>query len=174
MIQQSLQQPNITRTLLDRALVETAEQYRTGDAAEMITRLRNGDCTACDCVRLNLARQVAQYLGEANPQLCAIYWYDPAAAFENYERERTGVSESSGINLFAVTADGESDLAAQIEALRTEVRQARTDLLCAKACDLCFTLNIAMVNQADVKARHGYAALIDSQWVRPLQVWSRE
>lgn len=162
----------LARDLYARALAETAAQLnleRTG----LKHAVGQGDCFECEFLRQHLAHHIALYLADVDPELRAVYRYDPTFAFGEEDRERSMPSESAAINLLAWTGKLTAALSGEISALQDGFNRARLDWICPKALEWCYALEVVVVDDAQVAARSGYAALIDSLWVRPTRVWSR-
>ncbi len=158
--------------MFERALAATVLQSQ-GTSAELRQALRDGDCYECEALRRHLEQEIAFYLAEADPRLRAIYRFDPTFAFGEDAREQGLPSESSAINLLAWTGEKSSELTEQISALCRAFADARAKWLCPKAVEWCHALNIAVIDDAEIKERHGYAVLLDSLWVRPTRLWNR-
>jgi hypothetical protein len=174
MLQQAPLLHQVAQGMLERALAESAAQFELQDAAQLIAKMRRGDCYDCDTVRFNLGRQVAAYLATTDPNLRAVYWYDPECAPGTYAQERNGPSASSAINLLAWTGLKTRTLFNTLAELREALLDARADLLCPQAEGLCYNLDVVVVDDVEVSARRGYAALLDAVWARPALVWSRQ
>ncbi len=161
------------RVMFRHAIADSSTQLGLKESKQVIEALRKGDCYHCDTVRYNLARRIAEYLTTLDADMRAIYMYNPEYVSGDYESPRTPASPSSAINLIAWTRTKHSVPADVIEALGVAFQDARADILCEKASGLCFSLNVAVVNDAEVRTRKGYAALIDSVSVRPTEVWAK-
>lgn len=162
----------LAQQMFERALDETARQVGNS-RAELAHALRRGNCYECEPLRQHLAQQVAAHLAGVEPRLRAVYRFDPTFAFGEDDREREMPSESAAIDLLVWTEDKTAGLVEQVAALHHAFAEARQDWLCPQAVEWCFGLNIVLVDDREVKARQGYAALIDSLWVRPTRLWSR-
>lgn len=162
---------SLAQGMFEQALNATARQANL-PYAELVQMMRNGDCYECETLRQQLAHQVAFYLAEVEPRLRAIYRYDPTFAFGEEDRDRTMPSESAGIHLIVWTRTKSQGLVEQVAALQRAFAEARRQWLCPKAVEWCYALNIVVVDDLEVKARQGYAALIDSLWVRPTKLWA--
>ena len=163
----------VARRMFRRALVDTEIQLRLRKSIEVMAKLRKGSCQECETLRYNLARQVAEYLAELDKDLRGLYLYDPDYACGDYEHPCRGSSPAAGVNLIAWTRTKKSIPAETIEGLSAAFREARANILCAEATGYCYSLNMAVVNDIEVRERKGHAAMIDSAMVRPTQVWSK-
>lgn len=162
-----------TREMFKHAIQDTAIQLEVQSPSRAVDLLRRGDCNQCDILRHNLAREVGGYLATVDRDLRAVYMYDPDSACGAYEGFHRGSSPSSSIHLIAWTRTQKSLSTRMLQELRQAFDQARREVLCAQATALCYGLNLTVVNDAQVRARQGYAAMIDSLSARPLRVWAK-
>jgi|SRR5581483_3066309 hypothetical protein len=88
-------------------------------------------------------------------------------------RIRALPSESSMIELLVWTEVKREALVQKVRALQEAFGAERLNWICPKALEWCHALNIIVVDDRDVQLRHGYAALLDSLWVRPTRVWGK-
>jgi hypothetical protein len=165
---------SIARGMFKRALTASAVQLGARNSQHALEMLRRGDCNRCDTLRYNLARQIAGYFAQLATDMRAIYLYDPEYASGNYESPRTGASSSAAINLVVWARAKKSMPQEAIRALGDAFDKVRAAIVCPEATGQCFRLNVAVVNDADVKTRRGYAAMIDSRSVRPTPVWMKK
>ena len=163
----------VARRMFRHAIADSAPQLGLKGSTQVIQSLQRGHCQSCETLRFNLARQVADYMSLVDPDMRALYLYDPEYASGDYECAKTASSPSSGIHLIAWTRAKKSIPSDMLQELRAAFQDARTEILCPDASGLCYSLNVAVVNDADVRSRKGYAAMIDSTTIRPTQVWSK-
>lgn len=161
------------RAMFKRAIADSATQLGIKDSDAAITSFRRGDCDQCSILRHNLARRIGDYLSTVDPNLQAVYLFDPDAACDVYEDFHTVSTPWCALNLIVWTRTSKSLSTSTLKGLRQALDKARTQVLCPKATALCFALNMTVVNNAEVKARRGYAAMIHSLTTHPNQVWSR-
>jgi hypothetical protein len=57
--------------------------------------------------------------------------------------------------------------------MRAALAEEYRHLGCAKANALCSELDVRVVDEDEVEKRTGYGALINSLYVRPIEVWHR-
>jgi hypothetical protein len=164
-------QPKIIQNMFDRALA-AATMHDHLLPGEMRQGMEHGDCYECEAVRRELVREIAEYLAGRDPDLRAIYRYDPTFASGEDARTREMPSESAAIYLLAWTSMEPSPLDDEAARLAQAFADARARWLCPKAIEWCYAVNIVVVDDYQVKARQGYAALINSVWVRPTRVWA--
>ncbi len=163
----------VARRMFRRAIAQSAPQLGLKGSTRVVEKLREGNCQYCETLRYNLARQLADYFAQVAPDLRALYLYEPEYATRDYECTATGTSPSSGIHLIAWTRAKKSIPSDILQELSAAFHDARGDVLCPDATGLCYSLNVVVVNDAEVRTRKGYAAMIDSTAIRPTQVWAK-
>lgn len=161
------------RAIFKRALADSATLLKIKDSEGTVAFFRRGNCDRCSVLRDNLARHVGEYLATVDTNLQAVYLFDPDAACDVYEDFHTDSTPWCSLNLIAWTRTSKSQSTHALEILREPLTKACAEVLCPKATALCFALNMTVVNNAEVKARKGYAALIHSFRTHPTQVWRR-
>jgi hypothetical protein len=164
----------ITRGMFRRALAASAMQLGIKTPARAAEELRKGDCDRCQVFRINLARQVGSYLSTVDSDLRAVYAYNPDYAFGDYQSTGSKSSFSSALYLLAWTRTRKSIPSDVTAKLSRAFLTARQMIKCGDASETCINLTLQIVTDAQVKARQGYAALIESLNVRPNQVWVKE
>lgn len=159
------------REILRRALEDTAKQVEAWEPATTVQRLRRGDCECCQRLRNNLARHLASYLGRKNKGMRGIYSYNPDYVCGEYQNSDERTSSASGIHLIARTRNKTATLP-RVQAFIEQWQRVRTEVLCPQATAMCLSLDVAVVSDREVQARKGYASMLGSLSVKPMQVWS--
>ena len=85
--------------------------------------------------------------------------------------ERPNLSPS--INLIVWAGRRSAALAALVDSLRATLAEQAADFACSRANALCWMLDAQVVDDQQVEMRTGYGALVNSTFVRPLEVWHR-
>ncbi len=165
--------PSTARAMFNRAIADSATQLGIKDVEAAVASFRRDDCDQCSILRHNLARRIGDYLSTVDPNLQAVYLFDPDAACDVYEDFHRVPTSWCALNLIVWTRTSKSRSVNALGELSEALEKARTRVLCPKATAHCFALNATVVNNTEVKARQGYAALINSFRVKPNQVWSR-
>jgi hypothetical protein len=124
-------------------------------------------------LRYNLAWQVADYLAQVDAGMRAVYLYDPEYPCGNYDSLDEGPSPSSAINLIVWTRAQGSISQALVENLSAAFHAARAKILCPNVTGWCFALQVAFVDDVQVRQCEGYAMMINSPAVRPTQIWAK-
>jgi hypothetical protein len=132
-----------------------------------------GDCAFCDRLRYRLSQGLGEYLGSTDPSVRAVYLYEPdyATSDEPALGERPGLSP--GMSMLVWAERKSAALTAVLDSLATAVREEAAKWTCPKANALCWMLDAQVVDDGEVKARSGYGALVNSLYVRPIEVWHR-
>jgi hypothetical protein len=159
-------------TMLDDALRATAAKSRQSPK-EMLEAMRGGDCATCDAVRYRLAETVAEYLSVTDPGVKAVYLYEPeyATGADSAVIERPSLSP--GISMIVWSERKSAALSAVVASLSSRLAEEAEHLTCPKANALCWKLDAHIVDDQQVQANSGYGALINSLYVRPVELWHR-
>lgn len=154
--------------MVERALAFAAKKVRVHGGEQVLTALQEGDCSLCEAVRYGMAREVAEYLGTVDHTVKAIYIYDPDHAAAVDEPVST-----PGINLIAWVERKSAALTSVVGLLTSGLAGECPQLTCPKVDALCWALDVRVVDDAEVKSRTGYGALLSSLYVRPMEIWHR-
>ena len=157
-------------------MVEDAIEFCTNkkglkDRKQALEAIRCGDCSVCEYVRYALAKGAAEYLGSVDDTVKTIYTYEPEYA-TGADGAILGHS-SSGINLIAWVSRKSAALTSVVGSIRSALAEECKQLVCPEANALCYNLDVRVVDNGEVKKRTGYGALIDSLYVRPMEIWQR-
>jgi hypothetical protein len=163
----------IVKDMMEEALTLCAVRAGLKDKEQAKDVLLTGDCSVCEYLRYGLTQKMAEYLGSVDDTIRAIYTYEPEYA--------TGVdgaildqpSLSPGFNLIARVNRKSAALSSVVGSMRAAMAKEHRRLGCPKANALCSELDVRVVDEDEVENRTGYGALIDSFYVRPIEVWHR-
>lgn len=158
----------IITNMIEDALVFCAAKTSTGTKEKALDRVLQGDCSACGYVRYGLAKDIAQYLGSIDDTVKAVYFYEP-----EYATNDDTVGLSFGINLLAWVERKSAALNSMVAGLDAALIEERKRLLCPEATAECFSLDVKVADDDEVRRRRGYGALVNSIFVRPTKVWER-
>lgn len=158
--------------ILETALEETGKQVVGLDGEEVARKLKRGDCALCTTFRNCLAHQIAGYLGRLDKGMRTIYSYSPDDACGVYETPNEALSTGCGIHLIAWTREKKASFERMLEEFTIQWHATRAKLLCARSGALCLALDVALVNDRQVRARQGYANMLGSLGVAPTPVWN--
>jgi hypothetical protein len=159
--------------MLRQAVQAAVSKVHSQSAGEVWDALHAGDCEVCERVRYQLAKAIADYLGAVDETLKAVYLYEPEYATDGNEGVADAEQASRGINVIVWVTRKSAALTAVIDMLNAGLAQELQGLACRKSNALCFILDAQIVDDDQVLRRSGYAALIDSLYVRPIDLWHR-
>jgi hypothetical protein len=163
----------IVKDMMEDAIKFCAEKTGLTDRNQVLEALRRGDCSVCEYLRYGLAKGVAEYLGSVDDTVKAIYTYEPeyASSVEGHIPSRPNLSP--GINLVAWVSRKSAALSSLVTSVNSALTEEYRQLACPKANALCYELDVKVADDDEVQRRTGYGALINSLYVRPLEVWRR-
>ncbi|MCL6429508.1 MAG: hypothetical protein K6V36_01445 [Anaerolineae bacterium] len=154
--------------IVGSAMAFCAEKTGLPSKEAVAEATRSGDCTVCSRLHDGIARAVSMFLGSVDNEVQAVYAYDPERA--------TAVDDAPvgrGINLIVRVRRKSAALWSLIGLLISALAQERQRLACPQAHALCWSLDVQVVDEREVRNRIGYGALVDSLYVRPSLIWQR-
>jgi hypothetical protein len=104
----------------------------------------------------------------------AVYIYDdPEAslAWSNGSPERP--NSTPGIQMIVWVSRKSPALSSLVDTLSASVKEESRRLNCPKANGLCHELDVVVVDDQEVERRSGNGALIQSIYLRPIEIWHR-
>lgn len=163
----------IVTKMVDQALEYCAQKSGAKDKEQARARLLAGDCGACDYLRYALARNMAAYMGAVDETINAVYAFEPDQATGGDEALPARPNLTPGLNLIARVSRKSAALTSVVASLGSALAEEHKRLSCSKANALCGELDVRVADEGEVEKRIGYGALINSPYVRPLEVWHR-
>ena len=163
----------IVTTMMEEALEFCAEKAGLKDKEQAREVLRKGDCYVCEYLRYALAKGVAEYLGSVDDTLKAIFTYEPEYATSVDESIPGRPNLSPGFNLIARVSRKSAALSSVVASVSSALAEECKRLGCPKANALCHELDVKLADDDEVQKRTGYGALINSLYVRPIEIWRR-
>jgi hypothetical protein len=160
--------------MVDKAIAFCSGKKYVGSREEVLDALREGRCDVCDYLAFSLIRQLGEYLGKLDYNVKAVYLFEPEkaslslSAVQHRSRRR-----ASGINLLAWVDRKSAALGALTSTLETLLTESRRKIGCPNAVPACYNLNVQMVDDHEVQEGIGYGAIVQSMYVRSVQVWTR-
>ena len=159
----------MAQAMMKEALEFAAKKARLEDLESAVAGLRKGDKTTCRYIYYGLAKVVAKNLAELAPDVKAIYLCDFDATPQDI-----CFCEAGGASLLHLAVWTERKTAA-LDSLLDLLDKALVEE-CARMTgqeQLAHLLDVQVVDDADVKNRIGYGALLTSIHNRPVLVWER-
>jgi hypothetical protein len=154
---------------LTEALEFCARKMGLAGRDAVVDRLRQGDSSAYKYYRYSIAKHVAESLGALDKNVKAIYVVDYDATPEDLCFG--GGAKTSPVHLIVWAERKTSALDSLVVALDRAIVQRYADL--TGKGELTHLLDVQAVDDADVKNRVGYGAMLSSLYNRPIQVWER-
>jgi len=192
----SLRLPDADSTaevVLTQALGFCAQEMGVDTAQAVIDLLQQGDDTACRCFHYGLAKQIAESLGALDGNVKAVY-----ICGQNYRVMRTKVgafdedvkevyildydatpeniflgegAQPSLIHLIVWAERKTGALTSLVTALDRALVQRCADVIGKD--QLMHLLDVQVTDDAEVKNRVGYGAILSSLHHRPIQIWEQ-
>ena len=160
---------SVAEIALAEALEFCAKKVGLAGRQAVVEHLRQGDSNACKYCHYSLAKQMAESIGTLDENVKAIYVADYDATPEDLCFGET--AKPSPIHLIAWVERKTSALGSLVEALNRALVQRYADMI--GPSQLAYLLDIQAVDDADVKNRVGYGALLSSLRNRPIKIWER-
>ena len=157
------------RITLTDALRFCADKMGLSSHAAVVEHLRNGDSSACEYCHYSIAKHVADSLGALDKNVKAVYAVDYDATPEDVCFGAT--MQTSPVHLIVWVERPTSALNSLTEALDRALVERFNEIVGTH--HLVHMLDVQVVNDADVKNRVGYGAMLTSLHQRPIQVWKR-
>jgi len=154
---------------LANALEYSARKMGLPGQIAVMDRLRAADPEARGYFHYSLAKQVAEYLGDFDHEIKAIYTYDFDATPEDVVFGENPAT--SPLHLIVWAQRKTEALAALIESLDRALAQCFAKK--GNMTHLKYLLDVQVVDDGDVSKRTGYGAMLNSLHQKPLQVWER-
>jgi hypothetical protein len=159
----------VAEATLAQALDCCAQEMRLDSSLAVADRLRQGDNVTYSYFHDSLVRQVAQLLGALDEEVKAVYIDEYDASPEDLcfgEAARTTV-----IYLIVWVRRKTSALSSLATALDRALAQCYANLIGTPR--LTHLLEVQVIDDAEVKNRVGYGALLSSIHFPPTEVWKR-
>ncbi len=161
--------------IVDKAIQMCADLKFRGDKAQTLQALQAGRCDVCGTVSQCLVRQVSEVLGQLDHTVKAVYQYEPELTSLRKGADYPATpSHQAGINLVAWVERRSAALVALASTLENALSESRRRLHCRDATPACYILDIQMAEDRDVQERRGYGMVVNSRFLRSLQVWDRK
>jgi hypothetical protein len=164
---------SVMKRMIESAL-DLAPKVEFSTVEQTVAALQRGDCAVCERVRYGLAQRIAEYLGSVDTSLKAVYVYEPEYAVAGDGAGPESSAMSPGIHMIAWAGRKSAALASVVNMLGSSLAEESKAVACPKANALCYALAVQVVDDDEVLGRTGYGALVNSLYVRPIQLWRRD
>jgi hypothetical protein len=155
-------------SIVNKALRTSVKKMALSDVKALIACIKEGDPVACSYCHYFIAKELGEILGGLDNNIRAVYAYDydDNLSHENCSENRLPFSL---IHMIIWAGRKTKALNALIEAMDRALVQHHRYLL--GLSDLQHVLDIQVIDDEDVKARTGYAALLKSIYQPPIEIW---
>jgi hypothetical protein len=161
-------------SMVETAIAFCSSKKFAGERDQVLEALRGGRCDVCDYLAFSLVRQIGEYLGKLDYTVKAVYLFEPEkASLSLTAPPRTSRRRASGINMLAWVDRRSAALGVLTSTLETMLTESRRKIGCPNAVPACYNLNVHMVDDHEVQDGIGYGAIVQSMYVRSVQIWSR-
>lgn len=164
---------SVVTNMVDEALAFCAEKAGLKSGAQVKEILHKGDCCVCEYMRYGIARAMAGYLGAVDDTIQAIYTYEPEQATRVDEAIPSRPNLTPGLNMIIMVSRKSAALASAMASMRSAWAEEHKRLGCPKANAMCSEVDFRAVDEDEIAKRTGYAALLTSLHVQPIEVWHR-
>jgi hypothetical protein len=163
----------IVAKMIENAVGFCSQKIGLKDREQVLAALHCGDCSVCEYLRYGLAKGLAEYLGSVDDTVKAIYTYEPGYATSVDEPAPGRPNLTPGINLLAWVSRKSAALSSVVASMGSALSEECGRFTCPNANVLCYELDVKVADDDEVRRRTGYGALIDSLYVRPMEIWHR-
>ena len=161
----------IVTDMMEDAIEFCAKKKGLKDRKQALEAIRRGDCSICDYLCYSLAKGIAEYLGSVDDTVKTVYTYEPEYATST--DVAISSRSSSGINLIVWVSRKSAALSSVIASVRSALAKEYKQIVCSEANAPCYDVDVKVVDDDEVQRRAGYGALINSLYVRPIEIWQR-
>ena len=156
------------------ALSFSAEKAILPGVEEARQAILGGDCVACEYLRYGLSKEMGKYLGSIDTTVQAVYAFEPEYSAGVLHLDSAGPGVDPGINLIVAVDRKNHALDSIVASLEDSMKEGVRSLRCEKANGSCFALHVEIVDGEELASRRGYGALVTSQHVPPIRLWTRD
>lgn len=161
--------------MVDNAIAYCTEKNFPGNTQKTLHALRRGRCDICCYICESLSRQIGEYLGMMDKTVKAVYKYNPeSAGMRQRASDKAFNHGNGGVNVIAWVDRKSAALDALGSTLESVIPTSWREIDCKNATPACYTLDVQIVDNDDVTSRRGYGVIVNSMYVRSMQVWARD
>jgi len=162
---------DLAKTIRASAIVEALSDRRSYATNEALLELELGRPVVREAVKDGLARGVARALAAHDPQVQAIYAYDPSANPDSEAGDDRPFDAT--VHLLAVVNTPSAALQAFIAALDRALTESLKDLPSPIFQIRESVLDINLITRHDVQERKGYAGLLSATFAPAIEIYRR-
>jgi hypothetical protein len=159
--------------IVEDAIMFCGRKTRLDDKDQVLRAIHSGDCRACDYVHYSVAKAMAEYLGSVDETVKAVYVYEPEHATHMDEPIPDRPGFSPAVKMIVWASRKSAALTSVVNMLGIAIAKELKQLVCSKSNALCYAVETHIVDDSEVLGRTGYGALIESLYVRPVEIWKR-
>ena len=157
---------------MESALTFCIEKMDLVDSDQVQAARSEENCPICANLRYGLAKGIAEYLGSNDHRAKAIYYYEePNEALDWPDHCAGRPNLTPGICLIIWVSRKSPALTALIDSIAMAVDEESRRFYCPKANAMCHQLDAIVVDDSEVERRTGYGALLNSPYLRPVELW---
>lgn len=155
--------------LVRQAVEHCAAEHFSGDERRVRLALLRGECTQCACISQAMCSPLSRHFASEIKGLRAVYQYRPLNALSQPPEDPR---LAAAIHL-ALWVKSKGDLSHEkVQKIEAALAESRRQLGCPNAEDGCFTLDIQILDDADVRQGRGVAGLLGSEKLM-VPMWQR-
>lgn len=162
---------DLARTILDGALAKALRDSRAYADDEFLLRLDLYRPAVLESVKDGLAQGVASALAGFEPQVQAVYTYDPSANPDNESSEDRPFDPA--IHLLVLSAVTSTILPSFIAALDQALAGCLNDMPSPPLQGRESILDVVVLTEQEAQQRTGHAALLSSVFAPAIEIWRR-
>ena len=162
--------PSAAESMLTEAVEFCAQKIGVSSHATVVDLLRRNDGTTCEYYLYGVAKQVAASLGAMDENVKAVYMFDYDATPGDL-CFGAGAPNTRLIHLLVWTQRKTAAFDSLVAALDRALAQAYSDTIGTRG--LTTLLDVQVIDDAEVKQRHGYGAFRAWMHQQPIRIWKR-
>lgn len=163
---------NLADRMVQQAISFCADKAFGGNVQQTLQALQQGRCEVCDVFSGNLIEQIGGYLGEIDRTVKAVFRYDPTIN-PAINEDQPPTNTKAGMNLIAWVDRKSAALSALGGTLEKVMSASQRKIGCRRATPICYTLDVAMVDDRDIDEQRGYGLIVKNHLVSSNPIWKR-
>ena len=162
---------DMAHAIRDSALAKALRDRRAYAGDETLLALDLRRPAVLESIKDGLAQGVARALAAWEPEVVAIYAYDPSADPDNQAAEDRPFD--AVLHLLVVVTDSAPALSTKVRTLDQALAESLREVpeLGFQACDS--VLDVMPLTQAEAQRRAGYGALLTTLYAPAIEIWRR-